>query len=375
MKIHIVQKGDTLWKLAEKYGVDFEQLKAANAQLSNPDMIMPGMKIKVPTGSVPVKKEAQVKEQPVQIAPQHVKEQPKKEVQVAPQVKEEPKMEMPQMPHMEMPVQQIMQPTKKKIDVNTYHTNVNFYQPQKQEKPKPKMPTVQKPPVSKKVEPKKEMMKPKKEVKPIKKETYEPKHYAPKQPMKKPQPSMPQMKPQMQQPMPQMKPQMQQPMPSLKPQMQQPMCPPEQLQPVTPLMPGCGPTQPFFGPPMQPDAYQPPMQSQFQGYQEPTPHFQNHQQMMPQSFQPDTQMPFYPQHQQQPMQQPPYQPQQMAFSPSNQMPMQQAMPHQPQSNYPMPSNDCCGPTHPVTYGPNGQMMPAQDAFYMQGYHETDDYDD
>ena len=32
VKIHIVQKGDTLWKLAKKYGVDFEKLKAANTQ-------------------------------------------------------------------------------------------------------------------------------------------------------------------------------------------------------------------------------------------------------------------------------------------------------------------------------------------------------
>ncbi|OEH91478.1 SafA/ExsA family spore coat assembly protein [Bacillus solimangrovi] len=57
MKIHIVQKGDTLWKLSQKYGVDFEKLKQANSHLSNPDMIMPGMKIKVPTSSVPVKTE------------------------------------------------------------------------------------------------------------------------------------------------------------------------------------------------------------------------------------------------------------------------------------------------------------------------------
>ncbi|MEH6944270.1 SafA/ExsA family spore coat assembly protein, partial [Bacillus sp. JJ722] len=48
MKIHIVQKGDTLWKLAKKYGVHFEELKKLNSQLSNPDMIMPGMKIKIP---------------------------------------------------------------------------------------------------------------------------------------------------------------------------------------------------------------------------------------------------------------------------------------------------------------------------------------
>ncbi|SEO35528.1 morphogenetic protein associated with SpoVID [Amphibacillus marinus] len=51
MKIHIVQQGDTLWNIAKKYNVDFQALKAANTQLANPDMLMPGMKIKVPTES------------------------------------------------------------------------------------------------------------------------------------------------------------------------------------------------------------------------------------------------------------------------------------------------------------------------------------
>ena len=58
VKIHIVQKGDTLWKIAKKYGVNFEELKKMNSQLSNPDMIMPGMKIKVPTTGGNIKKEA-----------------------------------------------------------------------------------------------------------------------------------------------------------------------------------------------------------------------------------------------------------------------------------------------------------------------------
>ena len=57
MKIHIVQKGDTLWKIAKKYGVDFDTLKT-NTQLSNPDLIMPGMKIKVPSKSVHMKQQA-----------------------------------------------------------------------------------------------------------------------------------------------------------------------------------------------------------------------------------------------------------------------------------------------------------------------------
>jgi morphogenetic protein associated with SpoVID len=56
VKIHVVQKGDTLFKIAKKYNVDFDELKQANAQLSNPDLIMPGMKVKIPTGGVPVKK-------------------------------------------------------------------------------------------------------------------------------------------------------------------------------------------------------------------------------------------------------------------------------------------------------------------------------
>ncbi|WP_138415560.1 SafA/ExsA family spore coat assembly protein [Aquibacillus sediminis] len=57
MKIHVVQSGETLWKIAQKYGVDFEELQQMNSQLSNPDMIMPGMKIKVPTSTKQVKKE------------------------------------------------------------------------------------------------------------------------------------------------------------------------------------------------------------------------------------------------------------------------------------------------------------------------------
>jgi morphogenetic protein associated with SpoVID len=77
VKIHIVQKGDTLRKIAQKYGVDFEELKKMNAHLSNPDMIMPGMKIKVPSGGVPVRKEVQKKETKINIAPK--KEAPKQE--------------------------------------------------------------------------------------------------------------------------------------------------------------------------------------------------------------------------------------------------------------------------------------------------------
>lgn len=57
MKIHIVKKGDTLWKIAEMYDVDFEELKQMNGHLSHPDMIMPGMKIRVPVHKKETKKE------------------------------------------------------------------------------------------------------------------------------------------------------------------------------------------------------------------------------------------------------------------------------------------------------------------------------
>lgn len=50
MRIHIVQKGDSLWTIAKQYGVDFEELKAANQQLANENELMPGMKIYLPNG-------------------------------------------------------------------------------------------------------------------------------------------------------------------------------------------------------------------------------------------------------------------------------------------------------------------------------------
>lgn len=102
MRIHIVQKGDTLWTIAKKYGVNFDELKKLNAQLSNPDLIMPGMKIKVPAPAGAVKKEMPVKEAP--IAPSL---KPNKEMPVAPSLK--PNKEMPVVPvpkpNKEMPVQ------------------------------------------------------------------------------------------------------------------------------------------------------------------------------------------------------------------------------------------------------------------------------
>ena len=95
VKIHIVQKGDTLWKLAKKYGVSFDELKKINSQLSNPDLLMPGMKIKIPGSAGTMKKEAVqpiiktgTKEVPVQPQVSGLKEQLIKKEQ--PIMKEQP---------------------------------------------------------------------------------------------------------------------------------------------------------------------------------------------------------------------------------------------------------------------------------------------
>ena len=81
MKIHIVQKGDTLWNLAQKYNVDFNELKSLNSQLSNPELIYPGMKIKIPSATTSMHSGSGyfVKEEPKpNVYP--IKEQPMKEM-------------------------------------------------------------------------------------------------------------------------------------------------------------------------------------------------------------------------------------------------------------------------------------------------------
>jgi len=122
VRIHIVQKGDTLWKIAQKYGVDFNQLKSMNTHLSNPDQIMPGMKIKVPTNTGMVKKEMPVKEVPIK------KEAPITEhpfTQIKPPTipvsePEQPKeiiKEVPKPIYMPKPPQQLIP----EVDINNYY--------------------------------------------------------------------------------------------------------------------------------------------------------------------------------------------------------------------------------------------------------------
>ena len=46
---HTVTTGDSLWKIANKYQVGLSEIKAANPQIKNYDLIYPGQKITVPT--------------------------------------------------------------------------------------------------------------------------------------------------------------------------------------------------------------------------------------------------------------------------------------------------------------------------------------
>ena len=46
---HTVVSGDSLWKIAKKYEVGLSEIKSANPQIKNYDLIYPGQKINIPT--------------------------------------------------------------------------------------------------------------------------------------------------------------------------------------------------------------------------------------------------------------------------------------------------------------------------------------
>ena len=46
---HTVVKGDTLWRIAIKYQVGLSEIKSANPNIKNYDLIYPGQKINIPT--------------------------------------------------------------------------------------------------------------------------------------------------------------------------------------------------------------------------------------------------------------------------------------------------------------------------------------
>lgn len=127
MRIHIVQKGDTLWEIAKQYNVDFNQLKKANPQLSSPDMIMPGMKIKIPSTSKPVKKESvkqKETQKPVQ-KQQPAAQHPYKDTSPKPQpVMKEDDVVKPKNIQPKMPMPHISKQALFEQEMNQY--NINF---------------------------------------------------------------------------------------------------------------------------------------------------------------------------------------------------------------------------------------------------------
>lgn len=46
---HTVVSGDTMWKIAVRYQVGLSELKSANPQIANPNLIYPGQKLSIPT--------------------------------------------------------------------------------------------------------------------------------------------------------------------------------------------------------------------------------------------------------------------------------------------------------------------------------------
>ncbi len=46
---HTVVKGDTMWRIAVRYEVGLSEIKAANPQIANPDLIYPGQVLQIPT--------------------------------------------------------------------------------------------------------------------------------------------------------------------------------------------------------------------------------------------------------------------------------------------------------------------------------------
>ncbi len=45
---HTVVRGDTMWKIAVRYEVGLSEIKAANPQIANPDLIYPGQILNIP---------------------------------------------------------------------------------------------------------------------------------------------------------------------------------------------------------------------------------------------------------------------------------------------------------------------------------------
>lgn len=142
VEVHIVQKGDTLWKISRQYGISFEELKRVNAHLATPDYIVPGMKIFLPT-QAQEKKETETKKgvpQKKEELPPVIEKKPVKPPAPLPSQKEEKKTETPTEEKEPIPLPKPPTITKRPIEKD------------KEEKPKEKKPPVEQPKIEKKEE-------------------------------------------------------------------------------------------------------------------------------------------------------------------------------------------------------------------------------
>jgi len=160
LRIHIVQKGDTLWKIAKEYGISFEDLKRLNVHLANPDYIVPGMEIILPEKINKEPHRDSHKEMPkkeTQVHKETPKESPKKEVQ-RPMPPPPAPMPMPEPQMIPIPMQMPQQPmwVPQPVEMNWHQQLVmpqmeqNVTTPPVQiQPPPPPAPTPPPPPVAK----------------------------------------------------------------------------------------------------------------------------------------------------------------------------------------------------------------------------------
>jgi len=144
VEVHIVQKGDTLWKISRHYGISFDELKRVNAHLANPDYVVPGMKIFLPEKSTKTGTESakapnkgagtvkKTEKEPIKVAPTPVEK-------VKAPVQQKPVQEKPVQPKPKAPAQQ----KPKAPEVNAPSMPVPPVQQAPQAQQAPQMPPMQ----------------------------------------------------------------------------------------------------------------------------------------------------------------------------------------------------------------------------------------
>lgn len=67
MRIYIVQKGDTLEKIAKEHHVGIDTIMQLNSHISSAEYVVPGMKIKIPKSSIEWKQKNEIKREVKQV--------------------------------------------------------------------------------------------------------------------------------------------------------------------------------------------------------------------------------------------------------------------------------------------------------------------